>query len=377
MKRYLLPLAALILASLACSLVTGRPAPTPPGEAVQVPSGAPLEPTAPPDLQPTAIPLTEPQPTVADEQPTPAAPGPTLAVQSSPLSGPCANPFYPVVSDRQWVYQSTVEGEAPSIYTVFYTDISADGFTAHQQFPDAAGEVRWECTPDGLISNEYANMTFSQDIGVDYESAQFEGVALPPADEWQVGATWENIFSLQGVIDMEDFEMTTLSIITTTYTITGIEPISLPAGEFAEAYRVESLSNMHMRVQMEGIDMDMPMNITEISSTNWYVREIGLVKSEFAPGNRRGDRRTDRHRTTSMSTQRRLPLLRDDFKEHSGRGYTKGYGRLPHTYTCAQKEYGKIFCGGVSLSLRSRKRNCCGISPWFNSTTLLLPYSRS
>jgi hypothetical protein len=64
-------------------------------------------------------------------------------------------------------------------------------FTAVQIFPEFSSEVRWNCTEQGLLSSEYAKLNLNMP-GVQFETVDFSGVTLPPADQWQIGTSWES-----------------------------------------------------------------------------------------------------------------------------------------------------------------------------------------
>jgi len=116
LKRSILLIIALLLATLACSLVNPQAAET------QAPEG---------DNPATSSQTTQPE---------------------SEDSGLCSNPLYPVKVGTTWTYQSTGSVEGDYGFTDTITDVREDGFTLTSQFSELTRTQEWACNPEGLTS---------------------------------------------------------------------------------------------------------------------------------------------------------------------------------------------------------------------------------
>jgi len=66
---------------------------------------------------------------------------------------------------------------------------------------------------------------------------------------------------------------------TMTNTVTAIEAISVPAGDFPNAVRVETASSIGSVISMGG--QAQPGVTLEMPYTSWYVEGVGLVRTEM------------------------------------------------------------------------------------------------
>jgi len=192
----------------------------------------------------------------------------TGAVQSE-AAGLCSHPFYPIRSDRVWRYMLTGGGGDPIEYSITFSDIDADSFTAVQRFDDElTTEARWECTEEGLISAQYINLFLADAPDMEFETLSVDGVVLPPAEEWVVGNTWPNEFMISFAIDVEGMAISSEFDVAMLNEITAIETVTVPAGTFDNAVRVDSTTS----VSVMG-------TLTETTLTSWYVEGVGLIRN--------------------------------------------------------------------------------------------------
>lgn len=215
------------------------------------PKTAPNQPTPPPAEQPT-------------EQPTENPFNPAAL-------GECYNPFNPVMEGKVWKY-ATVFGEDTSTLEVSYKDVTPTSFTSVQKLPDISTEVQWTCSPDGMLSSQYANMSIAQIPDLQFETVEVKGVVVPKEDKWQVGYSWytEYVIKVKFTSGENAFEgQGNLSI---TNTIAAIEPITVPSGTYNDAYRVEVTGDMVMSIM--GTENTIPLTYT-----TWYVKDVGMVKN--------------------------------------------------------------------------------------------------
>jgi hypothetical protein len=65
-----------------------------------------------------------------------------------------------------------------------------------------------------------------------------------------------------------------------TNTVTGIEAVSVPAGEFPEAVRVETTGTIGIAMSIG--DTAQPATSIDMSFTSWYVEGIGMVRQDVS-----------------------------------------------------------------------------------------------
>jgi hypothetical protein len=210
-------------------------------------------------------PIEAPPEPAAEEIPAPVAEPP------APDLGACSNPFYPVGEGRSWEYLVT-SGEETSGIRFVQKDVSPGAFTHEMTSGDVTTEIRWTCGPDGLFSSEDARMNFAPIPNLDIETLDVSGVAIPPADKWQVGYSWESKFNVRLTMSFGDGQVEGEGEYTVVNTIAAIEPVSVPAGSYEKAYRVDAQANI--KISMMGME-------TDFSSpySSWFVEDIGMVKS--------------------------------------------------------------------------------------------------
>lgn len=200
----------------------------------------------------------------------------------SEASGNCSNPFYPLRSDTVWTYQMVRPGEAPQgSFTLAYDNISPDSFDALMSLRNEETEEifqassTWYCSGEGLLSSDYATMNFASNVGVKVETLDYAGISLLPADQWNVGNSWDTSYQVNVTFSVEGMDITSTMDVQITNTISTIEEVSVTAGTYPEAYRVDTTGSM--TVDMEG-DMDFSMGNIPIEYSTWYVRDVGMVK---------------------------------------------------------------------------------------------------
>lgn len=259
-RAILIALAALLLAA-ACGGPAGEPTATPPTTQATPPSAPEITPTVPASPTPTQVPTAPPGPTV------PAEPG---AVSS----GPCYHPYLPIHEGITWRYRMTHD-QGTLDYASTYENVSEDAFTVLQTFDAITTAVGWSCTGEGLVSREYATINLASTSGFAVETVDYGGATLPPADEWAVGATWESHYEVSAFYTAQGAEAETRMTITIQSQIAAVEAVTVPAGAYDEAYRVDSTSTTVMRF---GSGEGESTSTVESTSSAWYARDVGLVR---------------------------------------------------------------------------------------------------
>jgi hypothetical protein len=242
---------------------TATPAST---ETLMPPTATPIPPTST-TIPPTATPV--PPPTKEPQQ--------AGTLQGS---GPCYNPYFPVIEGVVWRYRNVSPVSETLVYSVTYSDVSAIGFTAHQSYPTVQTETQWTCSESGLVSAQLAQIALGQLPDIEIESVEFTGVTLPPATEWKVGLTWDSAYKFTGKMTLEG-----LGPVAATYDLTAqnkivsVDAVSVPAGDYDDAMRVDSHSKMVIHAKAG--ETALPPITFEFDNTNWHVKDVGLVKSEM------------------------------------------------------------------------------------------------
>ncbi|QRN83138.1 hypothetical protein JR338_12165 [Chloroflexota bacterium] len=193
----------------------------------------------------------------------------------------CYHPFFPISEGANWTYQLST-GES---YTMTVTDVTEENFTLSQDFAesDLVLSVDWFCSDDGLLVGDFAQVDFlNQSSGEDgvemtFNTFSWEGETLPAEDLFEVGYEWTATYQLQSDINMEGIVTTAQATVTINYIIAAIEEVTAPAGTFPEAYRVDSVGDISMTMDLNGSTF--PMTSVNFGSSSWYVKGVGLIKT--------------------------------------------------------------------------------------------------
>lgn len=202
-------------------------------------------------------------PTAAAAQPSPA--------DISQGTGFCYNPYFPLRSDKVWTYSSN-SADTTTEYTMTFKDITADAFTSITDFESLNSEVRWNCSADGMLSTQFANLAFQNQPDFKIETVDVNGVFFPPADQWQLGKTWQTQFNVNVSMVLNENKIDAQGVIDLNRTIGAQEDVTVTAGEYKGAFRVDTAGKM--TISFMGAAFDIPFVFQE-----WYASGVGLVKS--------------------------------------------------------------------------------------------------
>lgn len=226
---------------------------------------APAEPTAaPPTTEPTAAPT---------EAPTePAAP--LFA------TGYCGHAFYPVVDGRVLTYATNSTLEGTGEYTTTYSNVTDTSFTLSTDVgDDMVIAVNWQCSAGGLLSPEFSQLPGGME-GMDIEFTEASGISIPSEEMFQVGESWPLHYVANATMAVgDDASMQMQQTFDLTNTVTAIEAISVPAGDFPNAVRVETTGSISTAVNMGG--QQQPGVSFDMNYTSWYAEGVGLVRQEM------------------------------------------------------------------------------------------------
>jgi hypothetical protein len=205
------------------------------------------------------------------------APQPGTDTQS-----PCYHPFFPVEDGASWTY----DYESGGAYTILIEETGEDTFTMTQTMSDEEAEftVDWYCSDDGLLRGSFAQVdllnqaTTEEDMmEMVFETLEWEGETLPAPELMAPGYTWTSNYALSAEINLESFSQTMEVAVSIDHEIVAIEEVSVPAGTFPEAYRVDSTGNIEMVLNLG--EFSNPLSNFKFNFSTWYVKGVGMVQS--------------------------------------------------------------------------------------------------
>jgi hypothetical protein len=204
----------------------------------------------------------------------------SAAPQSGVVSA-CYHPFFPISEGAFWTFQEANGQE----YTLSVDQTSGDTFTLKQVFDnsDLTLGMDWYCSEDGLLNGTFAQvdlfdqMTESDSPEITFETLEWEGSTLPPTELMAIGYHWTANYQMAGEMNIEGITSTTEVHVKIDNTIGAIEEVTVPAGTFSEAYRVDSIGEIEMVLAMG--ETVTPLTGSQFAYSTWYVEGIGMVKS--------------------------------------------------------------------------------------------------
>jgi hypothetical protein len=236
---------------------------------------APIEPIATETMAAEVEPT--PEETLAAEEMADPTAGPQALDQSA-----CYHPFFPVVDGASWTYDDSFD----SGYTLRIEETGDDTFTMTQIMSDEETEltVDWYCSEEGLLRGTFAQVDlFSQatveegDPEIIFETFEWEGETLPAPELMEIGYTWTSTYTLRADVNLQGFMQTMQVQVSIDHAIGAIEAVTVPAGTFPEAYRVDSTGSIEMLMIMG--ETSNPLSSFEFNFSTWYVKGLGMVKS--------------------------------------------------------------------------------------------------
>ncbi|MEZ0394908.1 MAG: hypothetical protein ABWK53_00530 [Anaerolineales bacterium] len=225
---------------------------------------------------------------------------PTPTATSTPdYSGPCTNVLFPFLPDRQWVYQKRGMDETVTPdpltsrfgLTVAGVNDSQALLRAVDLGSGATTETFAECQ-EGAITN-FPLMTLGSlfgnylagDIQVQYVSGLFAPSASAlEASGWNMSWQGEYIASGTVTFSVEGDQTTVLlsdSPVTLRWQNAGQETVTVPAGTFENAYRVNRTAQIQASITIEGLTGRATITIETV---HWFAPYVGLLKSEVVSG---------------------------------------------------------------------------------------------
>jgi hypothetical protein len=220
------------------------------------------------------------------------------AATNTPEPGePCNNVLFPLTPGRQWIYQKMSVGDATATpdpltskfgVTVAQVSGSRAVLNAVDLATGAITETTVDCQ-DGAILN-FPLMTLGSlfgnylagDVSITYVSGIFApSEADLTAANWDM--QWQGEYIAAGTITFSsEGEQTVLilenSPISTTWQNAGQETITILAGTFEQAYKIERTTQVEVSISFEGL---VGAGTLGFETTHWFAPHIGLLKTEI------------------------------------------------------------------------------------------------
>ncbi len=231
--------------------------------------------------EPAAVPTIAAEPT-AEPTAAPATAAPTEELPEIALTpGECGNAFYPVIDGRVMTYATNSTLAGAEEYSMTFSNVTDSSFTLSTDIGD--GNViatNWQCSADGLLSPEFSQLP-SEMAQLSIEFVEATGVTVPAEEMFRVGQSWPTHYVANSTMTIDDStSIATVQTIDMTNTVTRVEAVSVPAGDYPEAFVVETVGAISTEMNLG--DTNMPGIGFELNYTSWYVEGIGVVRQEMA-----------------------------------------------------------------------------------------------
>lgn len=212
----------------------------------------------------------------------------------SASSTACDHPYFPLREGSTWVYFEpeelyyhhwevvSVQGDAQNATATMVAYIGEfDELTEESKSGAIRIEYNWICSADdGIVSFDMAVLEVSQMEGQELEMTMTfvdgEGVMLPPADDLQVGYSWDMsvqmdfampaLMNAEGTMIYKDF-----------YTVTNSNPVAFDGQEF-EGLQYEREFESEMELNIGGIASSMPNDFLNIQTITTLAKGIGFIQ---------------------------------------------------------------------------------------------------
>ncbi len=190
-------------------------------------------------------------------------------------SGLCVNPYFPVKPDTFWNYYVQNPSDTYE-YISSFIEITEESFIEKIESEVFNADIKWQCFSEGIIQSQYSALMLEEDTqGMEFITEGYEGFTLPSPDKWFIGFKWDTKYRVKTTVIVEDEQISSTGDIIIKNEIVAIESVTVPAGTFPEAIKVDSDKNMTISTDIAGTSMSFNV-YTDISS--WYAEDTGLVK---------------------------------------------------------------------------------------------------
>ena len=205
---------------------------------------------------------------------TPETPDDAQEAEETWYNGICENAYFPVKEGVFRKYEVNSPSDSYEYVTSFLN--IASSFMEKIESSVFNADINWTCLLEGLIQSEYSALMLEEDDeGMEFATESYEGITIPSGDKWNTGYKWDTGYKVKTTITVEGERMSFDGDIIIKNEIVSMEAVTVPAGTFPEAYKVNSAKSMNISADMGGITMKFDV-FTDILS--WYAENTGLVK---------------------------------------------------------------------------------------------------
>ena len=230
-----------------------------------------------------------------------------LALDYSDL-GPCAHPYWPLWLGGSWTYNSP-----DTSYTQNVADISSSQVLLGTRYEDQEIQSSLACPPEGLGGSFLGDVRRIAELG-ELEFSNPRGTFLARPEAMEERRSWTQDLDVSGTVQATRGDSLLEGRVnrgraSAVYTPVGFETVDTPLGP-QEALRVEQRLDFQLDI---GFDLDgQSIPVTEIvnlSTTYWFVKGIGLVKTHWQGGTIHYTAEFGDH---SVNQQSPVPALAED-----------------------------------------------------------------
>lgn len=195
----------------------------------------------------------------------------------------CYHPYFPIIEGASWTYDDDLDED----YTIRIDETRENGFTMTQEMlndEDFIFTADWYCTEEGILRGSFGQVDLINQAAGDEESPEFqfetlewEGETLPSPEFLEIGYTWTSSYQLSANFDIEGFSDSFEVNVVIDHEIASIEEVTVPAGTFSDAIRVDSSGQINMASIFS--ENSSPLSGFDFGYSTWYVEGLGMVKS--------------------------------------------------------------------------------------------------
>jgi len=194
----------------------------------------------------------------------------------------CYHPYFPIIDGAFWTFDVFDDVD----YTLRIEETGEDTFTMIQEMEDEdiTYSVDWYCSDQGILRGSFGQVDLiNQAAGGDetpefvFETLEWEGETLPAPELINLGYSWHSDYKLSTELNIEGISQRSELMVTIEHEIGAMEAVTVPAGTFSEALRVDSLGQIDMVLFMG--ESSLPFSGFEFEFSTWYVEGLGMVKT--------------------------------------------------------------------------------------------------
>ena len=207
----------------------------------------------------------------------------TPIVQQVDSESLCYHPYFPIIEGASWTYDDDF-GED---YTIRIEETRENSFSMVQEMlndEDVIFTADWYCSEEGILRGSFAQVDLiNQAAGGEespefqFETLEWEGETLPSPELLEIGYTWTSSYQLSADVDIEGFSDSFGVSVVIDHEIASIEEVTVPAGTFSNAIRVNSTGQIDM-ASIFGENSSLFSGF-DFGYSTWYVEGLGMVKS--------------------------------------------------------------------------------------------------